>query len=81
MLYALLELRTCLTQWNFSFSFKENSDAGGNISKSPWVYVAENVQQDLLSYFENVRNEMEVNNVEEVKPSLTAKFGKILFHG
>lgn len=60
---------------------KENSDAGGNISKSPWVYVAENVQQDLLSYFENVRNEMEANNVEEVKPSLTAKFGKILFHG
>ena len=54
---------------------------GGNISKSPWIYVAENVKQDLLSYFENVRNEMEFNKLEEVKPSLVARFGKILFHG
>ncbi|XP_052187927.1 uncharacterized protein LOC127798414 [Diospyros lotus] len=51
-----------------------------DVSKSPWGYVAENVQQDLLSSFQNVRKAMESKELEG-KPTLVAGFGKILFHG
>ncbi|KAL4598029.1 hypothetical protein ACB092_11G030000 [Castanea dentata] len=46
--------------------------------RSPWVYIAENVMSNLLSSFENVRNEK--LDLEDVKPKLVARFGKILFH-
>ncbi|KAK7851890.1 hypothetical protein CFP56_040808 [Quercus suber] len=46
--------------------------------RSPWVYIAENVVSNLLSSFENVRNEK--LDLEDVKPKLVARFGKILFH-
>ena len=42
------------------------------------MYIAENVVSDLLSSFENVRNEK--LDLEDVKPKLVARFGKILFH-
>nr|GLL23166.1 uncharacterized protein LOC109187997 isoform X2 [Ipomoea trifida] len=47
----------------------------------PWVCVAENVKRDLLSSFLRVKNEMVENVGEEVKPSLVARVGRILFHG
>nr|GMC91267.1 DNA ligase [Ipomoea batatas]GME19159.1 DNA ligase [Ipomoea batatas] len=47
----------------------------------PWVCVAENVKRDLLSSFRRVKNEMVENAREEVKPSLVARVGRILFHG
>ncbi|TXG66145.1 hypothetical protein EZV62_007420 [Acer yangbiense] len=59
----------------------ENGEVRENISRSPWESVAENVWPDLLSSFEIVRNKMECENLEEVKPSLVARFGKILFSG
>ncbi|KAK4594865.1 hypothetical protein RGQ29_018552 [Quercus rubra] len=46
--------------------------------RSPWVYIAENVVSDLLSSFENVKDEK--LDLEDVKPKLVARFGKILFH-
>lgn len=47
----------------------------------PWVCVAENVKRDLLSSFRRVKSEMVENVREEVKPSLVARVGRILFHG
>lgn len=49
--------------------------------RSPWVIIAENVQQDLLSSFEVLKNEMNSEGLEKVKPILVARLGKILFHG
>ena len=43
--------------------------------KRPWEVIAENVVVDLVSCFENVRDE----KLEGVKPTLVARFGKILF--
>ena len=42
------------------------------------MYIAENVVSNLLSAFQNVRNEK--LDLEDVKPKLVARFGKILFH-
>ena len=42
------------------------------------MYIAENVVSNLLSSFENVRNEK--LDLEDVKSKLVARFGKILFH-
>ncbi|GLT71866.1 hypothetical protein SLA2020_438530 [Shorea laevis] len=47
----------------------------------PWVSLAENVLPNLLSAFENVRSEMVCQKLVNVKPTLVARFGKILFHG
>ncbi|GMN25925.1 hypothetical protein TIFTF001_001106 [Ficus carica] len=65
-----------------------NSDleesAGGNserFSKNPWDYIAENVMKDLLSSFEFVRSEMESQTLEEVRPTLVARLGKVVFRG
>ncbi|XP_024029825.1 uncharacterized protein LOC21389893 [Morus notabilis] len=50
-------------------------------SRNPWDFIAENVIEDLLSSFEYVRNEMESQKLEEVRPTLVARFGKVLFRG
>ncbi|XP_037493899.1 uncharacterized protein LOC119369057 isoform X2 [Jatropha curcas] len=52
-----------------------------NYLTSPWVTIAENVQQDLLTSFEMLKNEMDYPGLEIVKPTLVARFCKILFHG
>ncbi|CAL5342997.1 unnamed protein product [Camellia sinensis] len=56
---------------------KENK---GEVLKSPWESIAEDVQEDLLSSFQNLRHVMECQEVN-LKPTLVARFGKILFHG
>ncbi|KAK2993805.1 hypothetical protein RJ640_027683, partial [Escallonia rubra] len=60
---------------------EENKEVTEIFLNSPWNFVAENVKQDLLSAFEKVKNEIESQEVEEAKPNLVARFGKILFHG
>ncbi|KAI9187469.1 hypothetical protein LWI28_028477 [Acer negundo] len=51
------------------------------ISSTPWESVAVDVWPNLLSAFEIVRNMLESNNeLDEVKPAIFARFGKILFH-
>ncbi|XP_058090763.1 uncharacterized protein LOC131237121 isoform X2 [Magnolia sinica] len=52
-----------------------------SFEKSPCVYITEKIQLDLHNSFQNVRNEMEFEKSEEVKPSFVARFGKIFFHG
>lgn len=67
-------------QWVLLNSFAENDSVRGKFSTSPWLSIAENVLPDLVSSFENLRNEMDSHKFE-VKPTLVARFGKILFHG
>ncbi|XP_075644125.1 uncharacterized protein LOC142615274 [Castanea sativa] len=58
--------------------FNNNNNHPVEQVRSPWVYIAENVVSDLLSSFENVKDEK--LDLEDVKPKLVARFGKILFH-
>ncbi|OMO84666.1 hypothetical protein CCACVL1_10728 [Corchorus capsularis] len=56
---------------------KENNEVKG----SPCPSIVENILPDLLSSFEIARSETASQNLVEVKPTLVARFGKILFHG
>ncbi|CAB4316044.1 unnamed protein product [Prunus armeniaca] len=58
---------------------KEGSEVKWYLPKSPWVSLAENVLEDLLSSFEYVKNDMKCPKLEQVKPSLVARVGKVLF--
>ncbi|TXG66142.1 hypothetical protein EZV62_007417 [Acer yangbiense] len=52
------------------------------ISSTPWESVAIDVWPNLLSSFEIVRKNLEYfNELNEEKPALVARFGKILFQG
>ena len=49
-------------------------------TKNPWEYIAENVLQDLLSSFEDLRTKiMESQNPAQIRPIIFARFGKVLF--
>lgn len=60
---------------------KDNNEAKGNFWESSGISLVEAVLPDLLSAYQNVRNEMDHQELGEVKPSLVARFGKILFYG
>ncbi|XP_034911690.1 uncharacterized protein [Populus alba] len=60
---------------------EEDSKPERNCSRSPWEIIAENVQQELISSFEILRDEMDDQGSEKVKPTLVARLGKIHFHG
>ncbi|KAJ6854807.1 hypothetical protein NC651_039690 [Populus alba x Populus x berolinensis] len=49
---------------------KKDSKLERNCSRSPWEIIAEEVQQELLSSFEILRNEMDDQGSERVKPTL-----------
>ncbi|OIV90761.1 hypothetical protein TanjilG_15494 [Lupinus angustifolius] len=55
----------------------------GSQERKPWEVVADKTLQNLIQSFEHVRAEMEVQYLEQeqVKPTLVARIGKILFHG
>lgn len=59
----------------------EDDETGWDHSKKPWVHIAETVMPDLVSSFEVVRSEIEGQSMDEIKPTLVARLGKILFHG
>ncbi|KAI6685088.1 hypothetical protein NL676_031001 [Syzygium grande] len=59
----------------------EDDETGRDHSKKPWVHIAETVMPDLVSSFEVVRSEIQGQSMEEIKPTLVARFGKIHFHG
>ncbi|XP_058103282.1 uncharacterized protein LOC131246853 [Magnolia sinica] len=50
-------------------------------TKSPWLFIAEKIQQDLHTSFQDVMNEMGSQKFGEVKPSFVARIGKVYFHG
>ncbi|XP_056166203.1 uncharacterized protein LOC115692616 isoform X2 [Syzygium oleosum] len=58
-----------------------DAETGRDHSKKPWVHIAETVMPDLVSSFEVVRSEIQGQSMEEIKPTLVARFGKIHFHG
>ncbi|KAG6737482.1 hypothetical protein POTOM_059006 [Populus tomentosa] len=60
---------------------EEDSKLERTCSRSPWEIIAENVQQELLSSFEILRNEMDDQGSEKLKPELVARMGKIAFRG
>lgn len=64
-----------------SLETEGNNEMRENCLRSPWEIIAENVQQDLLSSFEIMKSKMDYNGLEKVKPTLVARFCKILFRG
>ncbi|TXG66143.1 hypothetical protein EZV62_007418 [Acer yangbiense] len=58
-----------------------SSTPSETISSTPWESVAVDVWPNLLSAFEIVWNMLESNDeLDEVKPAIVARFGKILYH-
>ncbi|KAL3370959.1 hypothetical protein AABB24_007801 [Solanum stoloniferum] len=57
------------------------SEGTNELMDEPWLLVAKSVMKDLLLSFQHVKCEMKGSNMEELKPTLVACFGKILFHG
>ncbi|TXG66241.1 hypothetical protein EZV62_007516 [Acer yangbiense] len=58
-----------------------SSTPSETISSTPWESVAVDVWPKLLSAFEIVRYMLESNDkLDEVKPAIFARFGKVLFH-
>lgn len=57
------------------------SEGTNELIDKPWLFVAENVKQDLFLSFQHMKREMEETDMAEVKPSVVARFGKVLFYG
>ncbi|XP_015159158.1 uncharacterized protein [Solanum tuberosum] len=49
--------------------------------ETPWILIAANVKKDLLLSFQHMKREMEEADMAQVKPSIVARFGKVLFYG
>ncbi|XP_049391797.1 uncharacterized protein LOC125856327 [Solanum stenotomum] len=49
--------------------------------ETPWFLIAANVKKDLLLSFQHMKREMEEADMAQVKPSVVARFGKVLFYG
>ncbi|XP_048136687.1 uncharacterized protein LOC115732202 [Rhodamnia argentea] len=67
--------------FNGILGFSEEGEAGQDQRKKPWERIAETVMQDLVSSFEVVRSEIKRPGLEQIKPMLVARFGKIFFRG
>ncbi|XP_059308187.1 uncharacterized protein LOC132059564 [Lycium ferocissimum] len=64
-----------------SFVLSQGCSEGTNeLMDEPWLFVAKSVMKDLLLSFQHVKREMEQSNMEELKPTLVARFGRILFY-
>ncbi|XP_059308189.1 uncharacterized protein LOC132059566 isoform X1 [Lycium ferocissimum] len=48
---------------------------------APWLVVSEKVKPDILLSFQHMKSEMEEADMAQVKPSVVARFGKVLFYG
>ncbi|KAH0682981.1 hypothetical protein KY290_021575 [Solanum tuberosum] len=49
--------------------------------ETPWLLIAANVKKDLLLSFQHMKREMEEAEMAQLKPSVVARFGKVLFYG
>ncbi|WMV25870.1 hypothetical protein MTR67_019255 [Solanum verrucosum] len=49
--------------------------------ETPCLLIAANVKKDLLLSFQHMKREMEEADMAQVKPSVVARFGKVLFYG
>lgn len=57
------------------------SERTNELMDEPWLLVAKSVMEDILLSFQHVKSEMVQSNMEELKPTLVARFGRILFYG
>ncbi|MCD7450425.1 hypothetical protein HAX54_006060 [Datura stramonium] len=57
------------------------SEGTNELMDEPWLLVAKSVMEDLLLSFQHVKGAMEESNMDELKPTLVARFGRILFYG
>ncbi|KAB5512108.1 hypothetical protein DKX38_029136 [Salix brachista] len=64
-----------------SVATEEDSKLERTCSISPWEIIAENIQQELFFTFDYLRNEMDDQGSEKIKPTLVARLGKFLFYG
>ncbi|PIN11154.1 hypothetical protein CDL12_16248 [Handroanthus impetiginosus] len=60
---------------------KENGGEASEFSENPWIFVVEKVKEDLVSSFQQVKDEMRGSEFGEIKPTLVLRFGRIFFHG
>lgn len=56
-----------------------NKEEEEEVVIEPWASIVVKLLPDLLSSIEHIKNEM--NQDEEVKPTLVARIGKVIFHG
>ncbi|XP_049391461.1 uncharacterized protein LOC125855812 [Solanum stenotomum] len=66
-----------------SFETKEGCSEGikNELIETPCLLIAANVKKDLLLSFQHMKREMEEADMAQVKPSVVARFGKVLFYG
>ncbi|KAK3441912.1 hypothetical protein EUGRSUZ_B02178 [Eucalyptus grandis] len=64
-----------------SCTVKDDDETGRDNRKKPWEHIAETVMQDLLCSFEVLRSEIKDQSMGEIKPTMVARFGKVLFRG
>ncbi|XP_023538040.1 uncharacterized protein LOC111798921 isoform X2 [Cucurbita pepo subsp. pepo] len=70
------EKHLALVYSNVSQGNKEEEE---EVVIEPWASIVVKLLPDLLSSIEHIKNEM--NQDEEVKPTLVARIGKVIFHG
>ncbi|KAK3441910.1 hypothetical protein EUGRSUZ_B02176 [Eucalyptus grandis] len=59
----------------------EDDETGRDHRKKPWVHIAETVMKDLVCSFKALKSEILNQSMDAIKPTLIARFGKIIFHG
>ncbi|KAL3750448.1 hypothetical protein ACJRO7_011450 [Eucalyptus globulus] len=59
----------------------EDDERGRDHRKEPWVHIAETMMQYLVCSFKALRSEIKDQNLDGIKPTMIARFGKIIFRG
>ncbi|XP_047256373.1 uncharacterized protein LOC107850432 isoform X1 [Capsicum annuum] len=57
------------------------SEGRKELMDEPWLLVVKSVMKDLVLSFQHVKCEMKESNMGVLKPTLVARFGRILFYG
>ncbi|CAI0433818.1 unnamed protein product [Linum tenue] len=73
------EGETPLILVNDKHSSAESDGVVPRCLRTPWDVIAADVLEGLLSSFGILRSEMEAQRLEKIKPTLVARFGKIVF--
>ncbi|XP_015159246.1 uncharacterized protein [Solanum tuberosum] len=58
-----------------------NEGIKNELIDTPWLLIAANVKKDLLLSFQHMKREMEEADMAQVKSSVVARFGTVLFYG
>ncbi|CAN6475556.1 unnamed protein product [Victoria cruziana] len=59
---------------------KDSETTTCRVNKEGWLYIAEKIQSDVFTAFQNLRNLIQDNEHIKLKPSFVFRVGKILFH-